>query len=54
MQVQLRHCQQDDCYQEDFVMPGSSPRWAIWRTQMRQSPNTRYTARGRPQRWQRV
>jgi hypothetical protein len=28
-------------YQEDLVTPGSSPRCAISRTQMRQRPNTR-------------
>src|SRR5260370_28941000 len=37
-------------YQLDLVMPGSSPRCAISRKQMRHSPNLRYTARGRPQR----
>ena len=42
------------CYQLDLVMPGSSPRCALERKQMRQSPNLRYTERGRPQRWQRV
>jgi hypothetical protein len=35
-------------------MPGSSPRWAIERKQIRQRPNLRYTARGRPQREHRV
>src|SRR5665647_431108 len=37
-------------YQLLLVTPGSSPRCAISRTQMRQSPNLRYTATGRPQR----
>src|SRR6266545_5465360 len=41
-------------YQLDLVTPGSSPAWASCRTQMRQRPNLRSTARGRPQRWQRV
>jgi len=41
-------------YQLDFVMPGSSPRWAIERKQIRHRPNLRYTARGRPQRVHRV
>jgi len=37
-------------YQLDLVMPGSSPRCAMVRKQMRHRPNLRYTARGRPQR----
>src|SRR6516225_1327611 len=37
-------------YQLDLVMPGSSPRWAMDRKQIRHSPNRRYTARGRPHR----
>jgi len=41
-------------YQLDLVMPGSSPACAIMRKQIRQSPNLRYTARGRPQRVHRV
>src|SRR6266540_1038731 len=41
-------------YQLDLVMPGSSPAWASSRTQMRHRPNLRNTARGLPQRWQRV
>src|SRR4029450_13970766 len=41
-------------YQEAFDTPGSSPRCAISRMQMRQRPNLRYTAFGRPHRWQRV
>src|SRR5687768_8130176 len=41
-------------YQLDLVTPGSWPAWAISRTQMRQRPNARKTARGRPQRLQRV
>src|SRR6266545_4218670 len=41
-------------YQLDFVTPGSSPRCAISRRQIRHSPNLRNTAFGRPQRWQRV
>ena len=36
-------------YQEDLRMPGISPRRARSRRQMRQIPNLRYTARGRPQ-----
>ena len=34
-------------------MPGTTPSWARSRRQIRQSPNFRYTARGRPQRLQR-
>jgi hypothetical protein len=41
-------------YQLDLVMPGSSPRWAMDRKQIRHSPNLRYTARGRPHREHRV
>src|SRR5207245_2748373 len=41
-------------YQEDLVIPGIWPLWASSRRQMRHSPNLRYTARGRPQRLQRV
>src|SRR5215213_6446469 len=41
-------------YQELLLTPGSSPAWAISRRQMRQRPNLRKTACGRPQRWQRV
>src|SRR5215469_13662776 len=37
-------------YQLDLVMPGSSPRCAIVRKQIRHRPNLRYTARGRPHR----
>ena len=33
-------------YQDDLVMPGSSPACAISRKQMRHRPNVRYTARG--------
>src|SRR5918994_645397 len=44
----------DATHQDDLVTPGSSPACAISRTQIRQSPNARYTARGRPHRWQRV
>src|SRR5450756_2021427 len=36
------------CYQLLLVTPGSSPRCAISRRQMRQSPNLRYTECGRP------
>ena len=43
-----------DSYQLDLLTPGSSPRCAISRTQMRHSPNLRSTARGRPHFWQRV
>jgi hypothetical protein len=42
------------CYQLDLVMPGSSPRCAMVRKQIRHRPNLRYTARGRPHREQRV
>jgi hypothetical protein len=42
------------CYQLDLVMPGSSPRWAMDRKQIRHSPNLRYTARGRPHREHRL
>ena len=35
-------------------MPGMAPSWASSRRQIRQSPNFLYTARGRPQRLQRV
>jgi hypothetical protein len=41
-------------YQLDLVMPGSSPRCAIDRKQIRHRPNLRYTARGLPQREHRV
>src|SRR5882724_4370692 len=41
-------------YQLDLVMPGSSPRCAMARKQIRHRPNLRYTARGRPQRVHRV
>src|SRR5690606_18712296 len=41
-------------YQLDLAMPGSSPLCAISRKQMRHRPNFRNTARGRPQREQRV
>src|SRR3954469_1068832 len=41
-------------YQEDLVMPGSSPLWDISRKQIRHRPNLRYTARGRPHFWHRV
>jgi hypothetical protein len=37
-------------YQLDLVMPGSSPRCARVRKQIRHSPNLRYTALGRPHR----
>src|SRR3954471_22095508 len=40
-------------YQLDFVMPGMKPLCASSRRHRRQSPNLRYTARGRPQRRQR-
>src|SRR3954453_6805276 len=39
--------------QLDFVMPGMKPVCASSRRHRRQSPNLRYTARGRPQRRQR-
>ena len=35
-------------YQEAFDTPGSSPRWAMSRRQIRQRPNLRYTECGRP------
>src|SRR5687767_12046586 len=41
-------------YQLDLLTPGSSPACAISRRQIRQRPNLRNTACGRPQRWQRV
>ena len=40
-------------YQLDFVMPGITPWCARSRRQIRQRPNLRKTARGRPQRLQR-
>jgi hypothetical protein len=42
------------CYQLDLMTPGSSPRSAMSRKQMRQMPNLRKKARGRPQRGQRL
>src|SRR5919198_1342721 len=42
------------CYQDALDTPGSSPRWAISRMQMRHRPNLRYTALGRPHRLHRV
>src|SRR5918998_1649445 len=42
------------CYQLLLDTPGSSPRWAISRTQIRHRPNLRYTECGRPHRWHRV
>src|SRR5204862_7468438 len=44
----------EHCYQLDFVMPGMTPWCASSRRQIRQRPNLRETARGRPQRLQRV
>src|SRR5580698_6770087 len=41
-------------YQLAFVTPGTSPACTMTRRQMRQSPNLRYTALGRPHRWHRV
>jgi hypothetical protein len=41
-------------YQLDFVMPGIEPSCASSRRQILQRPNLRKTARGRPQRRQRV
>src|SRR5215207_9052792 len=41
-------------YQLDLVSPGIMPSWAISRRQMRQSPNLRRYARGRPHRLQRL
>jgi hypothetical protein len=40
-------------YQLAFLTPGMSPWFAIERKQMRQMPNRRYTARGRPHNRQR-
>src|SRR5690554_5387874 len=42
------------CYQLALVTPGSSPRCAISRKQIRHRPNFRKTARGRPHREHRV
>lgn len=36
-------------YQLDFMTPGTWPCWASCRKQMRQMPNLRMYARGRPQ-----
>src|SRR5829696_6033981 len=47
-------CGEEKCYQLDLVTPGNCPACAISRTQIRQRPNVRKTARGRPHRWQRV
>src|SRR3954454_19297283 len=41
-------------YQLDLVRPGTYPSWAISRRQIRQRPNWRKYARGRPQRLQRL
>src|SRR5438128_1578458 len=41
-------------HQLAFVTPGISPACTSSRKQMRQSPNLRYTERGRPHRWHRV
>src|SRR6202161_3794947 len=41
-------------YQLAFVTPGTSPACTMTRRQMRQRPNLRYTAFGRPHRWHRV
>src|SRR3954465_11045017 len=49
-----RWLQPGPAYQLDLVMPGSSPRCAISRKQIRHRPNLRKTARGRPQREHRV
>jgi hypothetical protein len=40
-------------YQLALRTPGISPWSANFRKQIRQMPNLRYTARGRPQSWQR-
>jgi hypothetical protein len=40
-------------YQDAFLTPGISPRWAMFRKQMRQMVNLPMYARGRPQRLQR-
>src|SRR5579859_2300297 len=50
----LRGLRRRDSYQEAFETPGSSPRCAMSRMQIRHSPNLRYTALGRPHRWHRV
>jgi hypothetical protein len=42
------------CYQLDLMTPGSSPLSAILRKQIRQMPNLRKKARGRPQSGQRL
>src|SRR5215207_8523012 len=49
-----RVCQHVGSYQLDFVMPGMAPWWASSRRQILQRPNFLKTARGRPQRLQRV
>jgi hypothetical protein len=41
-------------YQLDFITPGISPFKAIFLKQMRQMPNFRKKARGRPQMGQRL
>jgi hypothetical protein len=41
------------CYQLALRMPGIKPWSANFRKQMRQMPNLRYTARGRPHIWHR-
>ena len=41
------------CYQLAIRTPGIKPRSANLRKQIRQMPNLRYTARGRPHSWQR-
>jgi hypothetical protein len=41
-------------YQLDFITPGISPRKAMLRKQMRQIPNFRKKARGRPHMGQRL
>jgi hypothetical protein len=40
-------------YQLAFFMPGTKPWLAMFRRQMRQILNLRYTERDRPQSWQR-
>src|SRR5699024_10819360 len=38
----------ESAYQDDLVIPGSSPRWAISRKRIRETPNLRNVPRGRP------
>jgi hypothetical protein len=47
--VNMQHSLKTAAYQLDLRTPGSSPRNDIFLKQMRQSPNLRMNARGRPQ-----